>query len=162
LIHRTSSLALLALTLAACNGDGGGTTPTPAASATPTPAPVSSPSPAASSCALPPSTNPQNNCSVRTPRFSDQVNDAIDQVMAQRPELFDFNDTSAGVPRVKNPAGYYGEVKKVLEAQGICTRIDEEEIAIKSTNDFSEDWKILTSLSFVRRRYAGTCTPAWW
>jgi hypothetical protein len=162
LIHRMASLALLVLTLMACNGDGSGTTPTPAASATPTPVPASSPSPAASSCSLPPSTNPQNDCSVRKPRFSDQVNGAIDRVMAQRPELFDFSDTSGGVPRVVNPAGYYSEVKKALEAQGICTRIDEEEIAIKQTNDWSEDWKILTSLSFVRRHCAGTCTPAWW
>jgi hypothetical protein len=26
----------------------------------------------------------------------------------------------------------------------------------------SEDWIVLTSGNYVRRRYQGTCTPAWW
>ncbi len=162
---RPISLVVLAVAvagaLAACN-DNSSTTPTPAASATPTPAPAPSPTPAASTCPLPPSSNPQLNCSVRPPRFSDQVNGAIDEMMAKHPEIFNFNDTSGGMPRVVNPTAYYNEIKRLLEAQGICTLLEEEEIAIKATNEFSEDWSVLTSLNFVRRRYRGTCTPAWW
>lgn len=151
----------LAGALAACNSS---TTPTPTPSATPTPAPAPSPTatPSTSTCSLPPSSNPQLNCSARTPRFSDEVNGAIDEIMARHSEYFNFDDTSGGVPRVVNPTGYYNEIKRILEAQGICTKLEEEEIAIKATNEFSEDWSVLTSLSFVRRRYRGTCTPAWW
>lgn len=165
MIRRSTSSTILAASLAGllagCHGDG--TTPTaPVAAATPTPVPSPTATPNASTCPLPPSSNPQNTCSVRPPRFSDQVNGAIDQVLVQHPEMFNFNDTSSGVPKVVNPSGYYNEIKKILEAQGICTKIEEEEVAIKASNELSEDWGVLTSLHYVRRRYRGTCTPAWW
>jgi hypothetical protein len=39
--------------------------------------------------------------------------------------------------------------------------IEREELAIKQSNAFSEQWIIYTSTGFVRRRYQATCTPAW-
>ena len=82
---------------------GGGTTdsaapttpavPVPAATPTPTPAPVGF------VCPLPPSSNPANYCPKLPARLGTYMNGAIDQVIAKRPELSDFNDLAGGTPR---------------------------------------------------------------
>jgi hypothetical protein len=41
---------------------------------------------------------------------------------------------------------------------------DGEELAVKKTNDFSDQYDILTFENFIRRdhgSYRATCTPAW-
>ena len=52
-----------------------------------------------------------------------------------------------------------------LRAAGLCAErtLDRERIVAKSTNDFSEEWDVLTSSGFIRRgrySYVHTCTPA--
>jgi hypothetical protein len=134
-------------------------TPTPA---TPTPTPVTSPTPAAFSCPLPPShkENP-NDCYVGRPTLGPQINSAIDAVIATRPELFDLNETNGGNPRVLDKDAYWKAVKGELEKQGVCTIIEKEELAVKITNAYNEQWNTYTSAGFVRRRYVTTCEPSW-
>jgi len=141
---------------------GGGTeTPANPTPASPTPTPVANPTPAAFSCPLPPSSNPTDNCFEGDPQLGAQVNTAIDRVIAARPELFNLSELNGGNPRVLNRDGYWTAVKGELEKQGVCTIIQAEELAIKNTNAFNEQWNIQTSAGFVRRRYVTSCTPAW-
>ena len=47
---------------------------------------------------------------------------------------------------------------------GYCAFYDGEELAIKNTNDFSEQYDISTSQGYVRQgdgSYRATCWPAW-
>ena len=144
---------------------GGGTPATPAAptnpvvtvSPTPTPAP-----PVGFVCPLPPSSNEANNCPKLPPKLGQYMNDAIDQVLTRRPELFDFNDMLGGNPKVLDRQKYHEAVKLELEAQGVCVQIEKEEMAIKTSNEFNEQWNIWTSGGYVMRKIVTTCIPAWW
>jgi hypothetical protein len=88
------------------------------------------------------------------------VNIAIDQTIAQHPELFNLTDLNGPNPRVLDRAKYHQAVAAAIEAQGVCVLIEKEELALKNTNDFNEQWNIWTSAGFVRRYYVTTCIPA--
>ena len=69
-----------------------------------------------------------------------------------RPEFFDLNDkVCENCYKVKNVSGYVAEVQRQLAAQGICSYYDGEELAVKSTNDFSEQYDILLASGHMRR-----------
>jgi hypothetical protein len=155
------SVVVTGVILSACGG--GNQTPADPTPASPTPAPISGPTPAAAFvCPLPASTNPANNCFVGKPRLGPEVNQAIDRVIASRPELFNLKELNGGNPRVLDRDAYWKAVKAELEQQGVCTIIEKEEFAIKkNTNDFNEQWNLWTSAGFVRRRYVTSCAPSW-
>jgi hypothetical protein len=164
-------LALTGFVIVAC-GSSNNTplTPTPA---TPTPAPIATPTPAGFVCPLPPSSKADpNDCYKGTPTLGAQVNSSIDRVIATRPELFNLNDMAGANPRVLDRDAYWLAVKHELERQGVCTLIEKEEFAVKTTNAFNEQWNIWASsgapnctrdtcLGFVRRKYATSCAPSW-
>jgi hypothetical protein len=170
--HRAIALFCFSLTLGSC----GGSSQTPAAptpTPTPTPAPIATPTPAGFVCPLPPSSKADpNDCYKGTPTLGAQINSSIDRVIATRPELFNLNDMAGGNPRVLDRDAYWLAVKHELESQGVCTLIEKEEFAVKTTNDFNEQWNIWASsgapnctrdtcLGFVRRKYATSCAPSW-
>jgi len=90
------------------------------------------------------------------------VEAALFRVLVCRPDLFDFRDMRRGRPKVLAPREYHAAVKAALEAQGICTLPQEHAIAIKSTNEYSEQWRIATARGYVARQYVATCIPARW
>ena len=158
----SGSVALSGALLAACGGGGGSQPATPSvAVAPPTPAPTPAPSPAAFVCPLPPSSNPSDTCPKLQPQLGAQVNAAVDAVLTKRPELFNFNDMAGGNPKVLDRQKYHEAVKAELEAQGVCTIIEKEELALKVTNAYNEQWNIWTSGAYVMRRYVTTCSPSW-
>lgn len=160
---RFGSLAGLVLSSAVLAACGGGSGASPVAPPTPTPTPTPTPPPAASFvCPLPPSSNLSPTCPKLQPRLGDYVNIAVDSVLAKRPELFNFNDTLGPNPKVLDREKYHEAVKLELEKQGVCTLIEKEELAIKNTNEYNEQWNIWTSGGYVMRRYVTTCSPAWW
>jgi hypothetical protein len=148
-----------------------GTSPTPApapANPEPTPAPTPDPAPppppASGSCRLPAS-NPSNpTCSAANPELLDEVDAALDAVTDRFPELFNFNDTRCGnCYKVKDPRRYIDEVVKQLNRQGLCSDGVYEELGIKSSNEFSEQYDIILSTDHMRRgegSYRGVCWPA--
>lgn len=121
------------------------------------------PSPAG--CSLPPSRDVA--CSREAEgRFFFQVEAAVKQVMEDRPELFDFTDTATRTdwPRILDLEAYQDAVAAVLAGQGFCAKNDRnEEIAIKDTNDRSEQYDVQLAHTWVRLgggMYRSSCYPA--
>jgi hypothetical protein len=88
--------------------------------------------------------------------FADQVESAIAQLQRERPDL--FNGT-----RVLNEDAYVQGVARVLEQRGFCSRQGgpSDEIAVKNSQGFSEQYDILLSSGFIRNGgYQVTCRPA--
>jgi hypothetical protein len=160
-LRRYAHALLMALAAAAC----GSSARTPTAAATPTPAPAATPAPASApqafSCFLPAMKDLHNQCPKPGSQLVDHVNSAIDTVIQKQPELFDFTDTLGGSPKVLDRQKYQTAVVAAINAQGgICAKDDNEEVAVKVTNDYNEQFNIWTSSGYTRRSYITTCFPA--
>jgi hypothetical protein len=126
--------------------------------------PPQDPPPAPGSCRLPPS-NPSNpTCTSASPQLLAEVEAALDAVIERFPELFDFDDRRCdNCYLVKDPRRYVDEVIRQLNRQGLCTDGVREELGIKSSNDFSEQYDIILASEHMRRgmsAYRGVCRPA--
>lgn len=137
------------------------TTPsTPPTSATPPPSttPPSQPVSGAS-CRLPAGTGSGVDCPRRTPSFSDELESSITALQHSQPNIF-----SGDGSRVLDQSRYISGLISELGRRGLCSHFDGEEMAIKNTNDFSDQYSVVSSSGFVRRGdnvYRATCFPAW-
>ena len=64
---------------------------------------------------------------------------------------------------VKDTTRYFDEMIRQLSRQGLCTDGVREELGIKSSNDFSEQYDIILVSEHMRRgtsAYRGACRPA--
>jgi hypothetical protein len=104
-------------------------------------------------CGLPRGTGLGRSCGRESPQFMDAINEAIDYVEINEPHLFRDLLATGGE--------YMDEVVDRLRKRGFCALNDGEEIAIKNSNDFSEQYDILSSGGHVLRAYMVTCRPAW-
>ena len=167
LLRPTRVAAVVALaSLAGCGGGSSPTVPpvtTPPPAPTPTPAPSATPTPSATSCrygmgAL------DASCVRQSPTFLVDVDGAINLLGQQHPELFNFNDSAgAGEWRVLDADRYYAGVIANLQAKDYCAGFDLQNLQVKNSNTYSEDYDILLSSGFVRRgaiSYRQTCSPA--
>jgi len=140
-------------------------TPAPTPTPTPAPAPVPTPAPGYSACTLPPSNPESYSCFAENILFWPDLDAAIDATVQQHPEIFDLKkENCAGCYYVKDADRYHQEVGRQLSLKGYCTYYDGEEIGIKNSNDFDEQYDILLSAGYIRRgkgTYMGTCRPAW-
>jgi hypothetical protein len=159
---RALTLVAVTLLLPGCGSDNP-VTPAPVAVA---PSPVPSASPGATAgaygCALPSLPDLHNECPKLTPQFSDIVNEAIDKTIAEHPSYFDLTAPGPNYP-VKDRSAYIGAVVKNIQAKGVCSREEKEEIQVKTTNAFNEQYNIWTSSGLVRHApgaYITTCFPA--
>jgi hypothetical protein len=140
-------------------------TPTPAnPGPNPTPAPTPAP-PTGGSCSLPPSSNPNDSCTMQSPAFLSPVDKAITLLTQQQPSIFNFNNNICeNCYFVKDVSAYTAGVIKNLNAAGYCAKYDGEELGVKNTNSFNEQYDILISSGHIRRgagSYRSTCNPAW-
>ena len=137
-------------------------TPTPA---NPGPSPTPTPAPPSGSCSLPPSSNPGDNCTMQSPAFLGAVDKAITLLTQQQPTLFNFNNKICeNCYFVKDESAYAAGVIRNLNAAGYCAKYDGEELGVKNSNSFNEQYDILISSGHIRRgegSYRSTCTPAW-
>jgi hypothetical protein len=136
--------------------------PTPAPSPTPSPTPAPIPAP---SCALPPSEPPSASCTDDPAQLFSQVDQALTLAVQSHPEYFNLNEkVCENCYRVVNVSGYYSAVMNELASMGLCSFTDDgEEIGVKASNSFSEQYDILTSSNYMRRgtgMYRGVCRPA--
>jgi hypothetical protein len=127
--------------------------------------PSPSPTPEIVGCGAPPGTF-NENCPRATPTFYGEVNQAIEDLLETMPEMFDFG-RARGCGRcflVRDPNRFTQELVARLEAAGLCALYDGEELAVKLTNDFNDQFDVLTFEFFLRREngsYRSTCYPAW-
>ena len=156
-------LFLAVLAVAAC---GGSEAPAPI-TAPPTPPPVPEPSPSpvtAFSCPLPALPDLHNTCPKLTPQLWQIVENAIQKTIQEHPELFDFNEELGGGSwKVLDREKYINTTVENIHAQGVCSRAEVEEIQVKTSNDFNEQYNIWVSSGHVRhgpRSYITTCFPA--
>ncbi len=159
-VSRAVAGALL-VTLVACGG--GGKTPVapPSSTPPPTPPPVTmatpEPPPGAMSCGrIGNGVATGYRCQVEGPTFLDEVGQAIDELMGEQPQIFDGN-------RVMSTGQFYVGVIQKLDKKGICAGFDGEELQVKTSNQFNDQYHLVTSSFNVRRgpsSYMATCYPA--
>jgi len=95
-----------------------------------------------------------------------QVEQAMDRLIREEPEVFDLS-SARGCPtcyRVLNPHRLVLRMRQFLDEGGLCSAWDGEELAVKNTNDWNDQYDILTAELFLRRQegaYRSTCYPAW-
>ena len=171
---RAWKAALLVIGAFGCGGSstGGGmpstlppaATPTPASSIgspTPTPAPVTNPG--ASSCPLGKGTV-DTQCNRTQPAFLSDVDAAIDQLVREKPQMFDTHDVAGpGEYKVKDIDGYIQGVVAIMQSKGFCAGYDLVELQVKNSNDFNDQYDILLGEGYIRRglgSYRNTCSPA--
>jgi hypothetical protein len=172
-----SVLAVLALgaALSAASCDGGRPQSSPSGPPIPTPSPSPLPSgggggPVASSCPIGPGSL-QASCSRTSPRLLSEVEDAMNALIDQRPEIFDLQTEAAPGSRaylVRDRQAYLDGLVDNLRKQGLCAERDidnilQDSIRAKNSNDFSEDFDVLLGDGFMRRgagAYRQTCSPA--
>jgi hypothetical protein len=139
---------------------------TPAPTPTPTPEPNPEPPPAeANGCGAPPNEPPNPVCGLNPPLFLDEVQTAITRTEKKHPAIFDFNNLKCpDCPFVKNIDKYIDYVVAELAAQGLCAYWDGDEIAVKKTNNRSEQYDPILASGHVRwgdGSYRGDCQPSW-
>jgi hypothetical protein len=143
----------------------GGPAPSPTPTTNPAPAPTPGAPPTGGSCSLPPSNSPDAPCSMGSPSFLSQVDKAITQVTQQQPSLFNFNNNLCqNCYYVKDQDQFVAAVIQNLSAMGLCAYYDGEELAVKNSNSFNDQFDILVSSGHIRRgdgSYRATCTPSW-
>ena len=147
----------LALSLSVCGGDGNPSAP-PTPAPTPTPAPAPTPTPLArTNCdRIGMGTGTGVNCPRQSPSFQNEVDEAIARLQSQRPDLFNGRN-------VLSVGQYLLGVTANLEAMGLCASFDGEEMQVKNSNDFNDQYHILTSGQQFRDgtgSYRVTCYPA--
>jgi hypothetical protein len=169
--RRLLGLGVIVLTssLTVCGGKsndapGGASSPPPVGTATPTPPPTPLATPdTLFSCAIGDG-SASSSCQRENPSFLNEVNTAIDQLVQQQPQIFDLgNALGDGGYKVLSPGQYYVGVMRNLQHMGFCANFDGEEMQVKNTNEFSDQYHIMISSGYVRRgssSYRATCYPA--
>jgi hypothetical protein len=160
------SLGIAALALPLVVSCGGSSSPVAMEEPEPTAAATAAPAPVVARCTLPRGPGAGVNCPRHeTGDFVNAVDAAIDRVIKKHPEYFILDDDLGGKrPRIVNPDAYLRAVPEELQAAGYCAIFDGKEIAVKNTNNYSEQYHIWYSAFYVRRSesaYRATCTPAW-
>jgi hypothetical protein len=138
-------------------GTPGGTTPAPAPTAEP---------PSSQGCSLPRGNGSGDSCPRQSPSFLREVEAAIDRLVAEEPGLFNKNKTQGcgSCYEVRDWTRYTQRMAQMVTRNGLCGHYDGEELAVKNTNSFNDQYDILTSGGFIRRElgsYRSTCYPAW-
>jgi len=150
--------------LVGCGDDTPNNPPEPSApppSAAPTAPPPPSPSlPGQASCQRIGLGTLNSNCPRGGPNFQVQMEQAIDQVLRQKPQIFENHPLGY---KVLSPGQLFVGVIENLDRMGLCATFDGEEIQVKSSNDLNDQFHIITS-NFILRRgesmYRATCFPA--
>lgn len=180
-MRRVHSLdtAVLALILASglvihsgCGGSSANPTgpstvvPTPTAAPTAPPA-TPPPTSALSACSRLERVVEKSACNVTSGSLTNEVSDAIDRVIGNRPDLFELGATNtSGDPHIKDQEGYYQAVIAELDKAGICAaRVGSTELDIHVTNsyNFSDRFQIMTGYAYPwrgKKSYVESCTPA--
>jgi hypothetical protein len=159
---RAALAGLLSVLSLSCGSSGSNSNPiTPTPTPAPTPAPEATPAATSYGCPLPRLPDQGITCPKLQPKLLDHLNIALDKTIREHPEYFDLNDSpGAGAFKVLDRDRYIKSVVDNIRAQGVCAIEEKEEVALKTTNDFNEQYNIWSSSGYIRRAYITTCFPA--
>jgi hypothetical protein len=134
--------------------------------------PLPSPSPVstvrASGCGLPHGGGSGEDCPREDPSFQGEVERAIDQAVAEHPEMVNTQRVRGcgNCYQILDTHNFPEEVGRNLQKMGFCTKYDGEELAVKNTNRFNDQYDIVLAEGYIRREatgsYRSTCYPAWY
>jgi hypothetical protein len=166
-IHRALAVSVIVV-LSGCGG-GSGTpsnpsTPPPTPTTTMPAAPVNPPlSTTCNRLAIGRSTG-EERCRVEGQTFLDELELAIDQLVAQQPQIFDLNSVAgAGGYKVVSEGAYWVGIIQNLDKMGLCAGLYGEELAVTNVKEYSDNFDIINADHFIRRgqaSYRSTCQPA--
>jgi len=146
--------------------------PDPTTAPAPPPDPGGAPPPPApppasgQSCGLPPGNGSGNDCPRQSPSFLGDVESALTQLIAEEPGIFDKSEIQGcgTCYKVVDVQRYITRMPQLMQQRGLCSMYDGEELAVKNSNSFNDQYDILTSGMYIRRdmgSYRSTCYPAW-
>ena len=129
-------------------------TPTPQTTPGPSPSPGGTATPNPGTCSLAPQSD-GSPCRAEAPAFQAQVEAAQADVLKNRPDLFEGG-------RVRNEDAYVQEVARVLRTRGLCAAQGgpKDEVAVKSTNEWNDQYDIVLGSGEPWTSYQVTCRPA--
>jgi hypothetical protein len=135
--------------------------PVPTPTATPAPE-----APRAAGCGVGPGNGSGHGCARQSPSFLKEVESAMDQLINEEPGLFDKRRTRGcgNCYQVLNLNRYVNRMAELMAERSLCGHYDGEELAVKQTNAFNDQYDILTADGYIRRQlgsYRSTCYPAW-
>jgi hypothetical protein len=136
--------------------------PTPPPVAVPTPTPVPTPNlPGQASCSkLPMGTEQGVRCDMSGPTFQAEVEQAVAEVRRDQPHIF---EETGGGTLILSPGRFFVGVIENLDKKGLCAGFDTEEIQVKNSNAFNDQFHLRTSRGYLRfgdSIYRATCFPA--
>ena len=105
----------------------------------------------------------ESTCKTKISEFEPEMESAINQLMKESPDIFDFTDIRGANPRVVSVGRYYLGLINNMSQRGFCAFDNAGSIQVKKTNAFDESFVVLASSGYVRRgpnSYSVTCTPA--
>jgi hypothetical protein len=151
--------------LAACGGSdtpSASTSPTPPPVAVPTPTPIPTPNlPGQANCSkLPMGTEVGVRCDMSGATLQAELDQAVAEVRRDQPGIFE--ETSGGT-LILSPGRFFVGVIDNLDKKGLCAGFDSEEIQIKNSNAFNDQYHLRTSRGYLRTGpsvYRATCFPA--
>ncbi len=170
-----AALGIMFLLTPSCGGGSSpssATPPTTQPSSTPTPPPPVSTGDSFSQLNCPFGKGSANaSCDRSTSRLANDVEEAMDLLLKQKPQIFDLNDEYAPgtrAYRVLDKAVYAEGLVANLRAAGLCSERDADDalletLKVKNASDFSEDFDVLLSSGHMRRgngAYRQTCSPS--
>jgi len=128
--------------------------------------PAPPPPPSSQSCGLPPGNGSGNGCPRQSPSFLSEVESALTQLAQEEPGIFDKSEIQGcgTCYKVVDVQRYITRMPKLMEQRGLCAMYDGEELAVKNSNSFNDQYDILTAGMYIRRdqgSYRSTCYPAW-
>jgi len=158
------AVVVLASFLAACGKDEPPAANTPATTTPPTTTPVTLPTPqpppGAASCGRIGPGQSQQRCAKEEPTFDAEIETAIDELFAERGDLF---TAVSGGHRVNSTGQFLVSMIEKLDRKGLCAGFDGEELQVKNNNAFNDQYHMITSGMLLRRgrsKYQATCYPA--
>lgn len=156
-------LSSVLIPFGACGGSKSDVTaPVPAPTSTPAPAPTPTPVPGLG-CNLPLG-SATAQCSKGSPTHLDEVDEAIDLLARQRPDIFDSSQERGRRGwYIRSQGQFYLGVMRNLEAKGYCSYFNGDEFQVKNSNALDDAFDLVSGDGFVRRgasTYMGTCHPA--